>query len=60
MSIKSTTITPPIFLNFICLEISRAASQFVHKTVCLEFADLVKDPELTSITVKASVGSIIM
>ena len=60
MSIKSTTITPPIFLNFICLEISTAASQLVHKTVCRELADLVNDPEFTSITVRASVGSIII
>jgi len=32
----------------------------VHKTVCLELADLVNDPEFTSITVRASVGSIMI
>jgi len=57
---KSMIITPPIFLSFNCLAISIAASQFVHKTVSLEFAERVNEPELTSITVKASVGSIMI
>ena len=57
---KSIIITPPIFLNFNCLAISTAASQLVHRTVSRELAERVKEPELTSITVKASVGSIIM
>ena len=39
--------------------ISIAASQLVHNTVSRAFAERVKEPELTSITVRASVGSMI-
>ena len=59
MSIKSTIITPAIFRIRSCLAISVAASQFVHNTVSLAVAERVNEPELTSTTVKASVGSII-
>ena len=39
--------------------ISTAASQLVQSTVSRELAERVKEPELTSMTVRASVGSII-
>ena len=53
-------ITPPIFLSFSCLAISIPASQFVQSTVSRALAERVKEPEFTSITVSASVGSIMI
>ena len=59
ISMKSTTIIPPIFLNLNCLAISFAAIIFVSNNVSLSCFWPMYFPVLTSITVKASVLSMI-
>ena len=56
---KSMITTPPMLRSFSWRPISTAASQLVQSTVSRELAERVKEPELTSMTVSASVGSII-
>ena len=56
---KSMMITPPMLRSLSCRAISIAASQLVYRTVSRALADRVKEPEFTSITVSASVGSMI-
>ena len=58
MSIKSTTIRPPKFLNLSCLATSCAASIFVASAVSSTFFPWIDLPELTSIETNASVGLI--
>ncbi len=58
ISIKSITIRPDKSLNFICLEISSAASIFVLRAVFSIFICFVDWPEFISIATKASVGLI--
>ena len=60
MSMKSTITTPPMLRSFSWRAISTAASQLVHSTVSRALAERVNEPELTSITVSASVGSMMM
>ena len=57
MSIKSTTISPPISLNFNCVHKDTAASRFVFKAVSSISPPFVDLDEFTSILVKASVVS---
>ena len=59
MSMKSTITTPPILRSRSWRAISTAASQLVQSTVSRALAERVKEPEFTSITVRASVGSMI-
>ena len=56
---KSITTTPPMLRSLSWRAISTAASQLVHNTVSRALADRVNEPELTSMTVSASVGSMI-
>ncbi len=53
-------ITPAILRRRNCRAISVAASQLVQRTVSRAVADRVNDPELTSITVRASVRSMMI
>lgn len=58
--IKSTIIIPDIFLRRSCLHISAAASRFILRKVSSRFFLFPSNfPVFTSITVSASVGSII-
>ena len=59
MSMKSITTIPPISLKRNCLAISSAASRLFSNTVCSRLSLPTNFPVFTSITVKASVLSII-
>ena len=57
ISIKSTTISPPISLNFNCVDRDTAASKLVLSAVSSISPPFVDFAEFTSILVSASVES---